>query len=206
MKRILTLLIAVTILLSVCGCSSSVEKTAMEQTLSTFTEALKRYDREAMGQVLTAFPDNSGYVYLDDIFNDDPYIELYQHLYADITYNVESLEKNRAVVTYHMPNVQNLFMSVSAMVMNLAMSDANLQEKLIENDENGIILIQEMMLSLAEQGNSIEEMSQKFTLTFTEQEGKTLIVCNDELRALITGNFFLSKSMTVDEIESGTVD
>lgn len=201
MKRIISLLIiAVIMVLSVCGCSPSIRKTAMEQTLSTFTEALKVFDREAMSAVLTAFPDNNGYVYLDDIFNDDPYVKLYQLLFADITYEIKSMEKNRAVVIYHMPDVQNLFISVSAAVMELAMTDENLQNKLVEDEKNGIVLIQEMMLSLAEQGKEIKEMSQEFTLTFTVQDNKTVIVCNDELRALVTGNFFLSKCMTVNEI------
>ena len=97
-----------------------------------------------------------------------------------------------------MPDVQTLYAGVSAAVLNLALTDETLQEKLQENDENALILIQQTMLSWAEQEDMVETMTQEYTLSFTEKDGKTVIVCDDELRALITGNFFLSKKTTLE--------
>ncbi|PWM38726.1 MAG: hypothetical protein DBX52_06555 [Clostridiales bacterium] len=173
----------------------------MEETTALFTEALREYNREEMAVYLTQFPDNTAYVYLDDIFNDTGYIELYRMLYPNITYSIQSFEKNRAVIEYTMPNIQKLYTNVSAAVLNLALTDETLQQKLAENDENGIILIREMMLYYASSGNGIENMTQQFTLTFQKKEGRIVIVCDDALRALITGNFFLSKNMTQESIE-----
>ena len=138
----------------------------MEETTALFTEALREYNREEMAVYLTQFPDNTAYVYLDDIFNDTGYIELYRMLYPNITYSIQSFEKNRAVIEYTMPNIQKLYTNVSAAVLNLALTDETLQQKLAENDENGIILIREMMLYYASSGNGIENMTQQFTLTF----------------------------------------
>lgn len=196
MKRFVLLLTVVAILLS--SCSYNVKN--KEDTLEQFTEALRVYDREAMTDLLTEFPDKTPYVYLDDIFNDDKYIELYRILYPEITYAVTSSENDRLVVEYTMPDVQALYTGVVAMVMNLAMSDESLVDKLDENEENGIILIQEMMLALARQGNSVTTTTREYTLSFKEENGKTVIVCDDELRALITGNFFLSKKSTLAEL------
>lgn len=206
MKRFILLLLATVMLFSMAGCSSRVPQTDMEATLSRFTEALKVYDRDQMTTMLTEFPDNSEYVYLDDIFNDDPYIELYRVLFADITYEIKSAQKNKLIVAYTMPDVQNLYSTVSSLALQLAMSDESFQDKLAENDENGIVFIQEMMLYLALQGKEIETMTQEFTLTFKEAEQLPVIVCNDELRALITGNFFLSKNMKQSEIAKENTD
>lgn len=206
MKRIFSLLLVLVMLCSAAGCSPKVEKSAIEETLSQFTDALKVYDRDKMTALLTEFPDNAGYVYLDDIFNDDPYIELYRILYGDISYKIVSCSGNKATVAYTMPNIQGLYSTVSTLILNMAMSDSSLQDKLAENDENGIILIQEMMIYCATQNQSIETMTQEFTLTFKEKDGRAIIVCNDELRALITGNYFLSKSTTLAEIEANAVD
>ncbi len=171
--------------------------TADEQVLEQFTVALKTYNKQAMAQLVTEFPDNTPYVYLDDIFNDEKYIELYRKLYTDITYAVKSAKNDRVTIEVTMPDVQQLYTETAAFVMNLALSDAELVKKLDENEENGIILIQEMMLAFAEQEGAVKTMTEEFTLTFTQREGKRLIVCDDELRALITGNFFLSKNSKI---------
>ena len=195
MKRIALLIIASVLLLTSCGIRNSAEA----RTLARFTEALKRYDKPAMTEMLTAFPDKTPYVYLDDIFNDPKYQELYRLLYTDITYAVKSKENNRLTVEFTMPNIQMLYANAAAMVTNLAFMDETLVDKLNENEENGIILIQELMLEMARQEGKVETMKQKFTLSFAEKNGETLIVCDDELKALLTGNFFLSKSVKVPE-------
>ncbi len=202
MKRFFLLVVITVMLLSLTGCGVGVTDHQMEKTLSQFTEALKEYDRDAMAALLTEFPDNSAYVYLDDIFNDDAYIKLYQTLFSEITYEIKSCEKNQIVAEYSMPNIQELYSTVTALILQMALSDENLSQKLAEDDQNGIILIQETMLSFAEESHYVETMEQEFTLTFTEVGGKTVIECNDELRALITGNFFLSKSTTLDEVNN----
>lgn len=206
MKRFVLFLLAAVMLFSMAGCSGRLSQTEMEATLSDFTEALREYDRDAMTELLTEFPDNSAYVYLDDIFNDDPYIELYRVLFPDITYEIQAVKGNKLTVKYTMPNVQGLYSTVSALALQMAMSDESFQEKLSENDENGIVFIQEMMLYLALQGEDVETMTEEFTLTFKERGDQAVIVCNDELRALMTGNFFLSKNMREDEIGESSAD
>ncbi len=195
MKRLIVLLIAITMLLVSCGPAFNEE----EQTLKQFVDAMKVYDTTEMSEFLTEFPDNTPYVYLDDIFNDAKYQELYRLLYTDIEYAVTSSENNRLTVDFTMPNVQKLYTDTAAMVMNLALSDETLVNKLNENEENGIVLIQEMMLALAKQEGSVERMTRTFTLTFERKGTKKVIVCDDELRALLTGNFFLSKNTKLPE-------
>ncbi len=202
MKRVFLLLTTIVLLLSFCGCKASVSQEDAESTLAQFTDALKIYDREAMSALLTEFPDKTLYVYLDDIFNDEKYIELYRLLYTDITYAVKSYENNRMTVEFTMPNVQKMYTNVSALILNLALTDEELVSKLEDGDENGIILIQEMMLALAKQDGGVETMTQQFTLSFTYKGEKNVIVCDDELRALITGNFFLSKNSTLAEVNA----
>ncbi|MBQ7936391.1 MAG: hypothetical protein IJ333_08645 [Clostridia bacterium] len=200
MKRILAFCTVLMMLVSFSGCSRSFPKEDMEQTLAEFTEALKGYDREKMTSHLTEFPDHSQYVYLDDIFNDEAYMELYQLLYPQITYTVQSATDHQLIVDVTMPNVQMLYTNVMTLVLQMAMEDGELQQKLSESDENGIVLIQELMLAYVRQGNEVETMTQTFTLSFDAKDGKPVIVCDDQLRALITGNFFLSKNSTLAEI------
>ncbi len=199
MKRFLSFLLVAVLLLSSCGRTLNNK----EETLAEFTDALKVYDRDAMSALLTEFPDKSQYVYLDDIFNDAKYIELYRLLYSDIDYKVKSSSKNQIVAEFTMPDIKSLYTGVVAIVMNIAISDQTLVDKLDENEENGIILTQEMMLTLAKQGKAAS-MTKEYTLTFTEKDGKTVIACDDELRALMTGDFFLSKNTTLEEVNNST--
>ena len=200
MKKIFALLIAVVLLFS--GCSSGITRDEIEDTVWDFTEALKVYDRDEMSGYLTQFPDNSPYIYIDDIFNDAEYIALYQTLFSDITYKIKSVEKNHAVVEYTIPDVQKLFATTSAHVLSLTLSNEMLAQKLAENEMTGINFIRELMRMYANTGDNVEIMTKEFTLTFQQEAGKTVIVCDDSLRALITGNFFLSKSITKESIEN----
>lgn len=195
MKRIIPLITALLLMLTSCRSAASVQ----EQTLAEFTDAMRVYDKQVMTELLTVFPDKKPYVYLDDIFNDEKYQQLYRSLYTDITYAIKSKENNRITVEFTMPNVQKLYANAAAMVTNLAFMDETLVEKLNENETNGIILIQELMLEMAKQAENVETMKQEFTLSFAEKNGKTVIVCDDELKALLTGNFFLSKNVKVPE-------
>ncbi len=201
MKRVLSAFLIAILLLSMCSCGTK-NKDAMEQTFSAFMEALKVYDREQMTQLLTEFPDNTPYVYFDDIFNDTQYIEMYQILFADITYSIVEAKGDRLTVSVTMPNVQKLHAQITALVMNMALEDQALLNKLSENDENGSVLMREMMLAYAKNGYEMEQMTEEFTLRFTTKEEKTVLLCDDELRALMTGNFFLAKNDTRAEIRS----
>ena len=199
MKRFFLLLIAAVMLISSAGCSVSIDESKMNDTLTLFTNALKVYDRDAMTLLVTEFPDKTEYVYLDDIFNDEPYINLYRILFSDITYEIKSCEKNRIIAEFTMPNVQQLYSTVLAEVFQMVMSNEELQAKLDEDDQNGVILTQEMMLSLAINGE-YETMIQEFTLTFKEKEDRVILVCDDQFRALITGNFFLSRNISQSDV------
>lgn len=200
MKRFLVLLIIAVQLVSLCGCGGNLQQSEMEQALTEFVAALKIYDREAMTALLTEFPNNSKYVYYDDIFNDEGYMEMYRLLYTDISYTIVSAENDRLIAEFTMPDVQTLYNNILALVLQMSLDDATLQEKLGENDENGSVLVREMMLAYAQQGYDTEVMTKSVTLTFQKKNGRAVIVCDDELRALMTGNFFLSKSSTIEGI------
>lgn len=201
MKRVLVALLIGVLLLSMCGCANKKE-TAMEQTVSAFMEALRVYDREQMTELLSEFPDKTPYVYYDDIFNDTQYMEMYRILFADLTYSVVKVEDGRLAVSVTMPNVQKLYSDISAMVLNMALEDEALLTKLSENDENASILVREMMLAYAKNGYEMEQITEEFTLSFATKEGKSVLLCDDALRALMTGNFFLAKNDTQAEIHS----
>lgn len=188
-------------MLILCACGGAPEQSEMEQTLAEFVEALKVYDRDKMTGLLNEFPDNSKYVYYDDIFNDAGYMEMYRLLYADLSYKVASVEGNQLILDVEMPNVQALYSNILALVLQMSLDDATLQEKLGENDENGSVLVREMMLAYAKQGYDTEKMNAKFTLSFENKAGKTVLICNDELRAFMTGNFFLSKSNKIENVK-----
>lgn len=189
MKRIVAFIVMILVTLSLSACKYDAA------TIDRLFEGLKAYDRSIMSEVLTEFPDNSGYVYLDDIFNDEKYIKIYQELYKDINYDIIKIDQYSAKVKVKMPNVQKLFTDVSAWVLSSALEDAELSNKLAENDYNGIILIQELMYAYATNDNyEIETMDAEFNLRFEEGGGKRYIRCDEELRALITGNFYLSKN------------
>lgn len=189
MKRIVTVVVLICILFSFAAC----QKDAAQ--IDRLFEGLRTYDRSLMSEVLTEFPDNSEYVYLDDIFNDEKYIKVYQALYKDIDYKIIKTDQYSAKVRVRMPDIQKLFIDVSAWVFSAALEDAELSNKLAENDYNGVILIQELMYAYATNGNyEVQTIETEFNLRFEEIDGRKCIVCDEELRALITGNFYLSKN------------
>ncbi len=196
MKRFLAFLMILLVLFSFSGCEKDLAKEEMEQTLSEFIGALKVYDREKMSALLTEFPDNSNYVYHDDIFNDEGYVKLYQSLYSNIVYSVKSFDDHTLTVEATMPNVQSLYTNVMGIVLQMTLEDPDLQAKLAENEENGSILVREMMLAYVQEGYEVQSFTKEFTLQFSEEGEKNLIVCDDALRTLMTGNFFLSKNST----------
>lgn len=190
MKRIVAFLSAFFMLLSLVACKHDTA------TIERLFDGLKTYDRSIMSEVLTEFPDNSEYVYLDDIFNDEKYIKVYQALYQNIEYEILEIDQYYARVKVKMPNVQKLFTDVSAWVLSAALEDAELGNKLAENDYNGIVLIQELMYAYAiGEDYEVETMETEFNLRFKESGAKTYIQCDEEIRALITGNFYLSKNI-----------
>ena len=75
MKRITAGFVLICILFSFGSCQKN------NGLIEQLFEGLKTYDRAIMSEVLTEFPDNSSYVYLDDIFNDEKYIKIYQLLF-----------------------------------------------------------------------------------------------------------------------------
>ncbi len=189
MKRIVAVIVLICILFSFSACRKDTAQ------IDRLFEGLKTYDRSVMSEVLTEFPDNSEYVYLDDIFNDEKYIKVYQALYEDIDYEIIKMDQYSAKVKVKMPNIQKLFTDVSAWVLSAALEDAELSNKLAENDYNGIILIQELMYAYATNGTyEMQTLDAEFNLRFEEVDGKKYIICDEELRALITGNFYLSKN------------
>ena len=195
MKRILLLILVSVLILTSCGFNHS----AQEETLEKFIDAMKDYDVAAMNELLTIFPNNAEYVYLDNIFSDLKYQELYRLLYSDLTYSVHSSKENEITAEVTLPNIQKLYTEAVMMVTNLAITDKELSDKLAESEENGIILIQELMLSWATQEGRVEAMTEQYTLSFIDRDGKKLIVCDDELKALMTGNFFLSKNQKIPD-------
>ena len=201
MKKWISIMIIAVLLLTLCGCKGKFSRNEINDTLTQFIDALKTYDGDEMARHLTAFPDNGDYVYLDDIFNDEGYVRLYRIFYDQITWELVSVKKDKAVIKVKMPNVQNLFSVVSMSVMNMVMSDEALQDKLDESDEYSLILLQESMIAFAEQGN-YSMLEQTFTLSFGERGGVPVIVCDDELRAFMTGNLFLSKNITKSDVAS----
>lgn len=190
MKRIVAIVVLLCVLCSFSSCRR------YESQIERLFEGLKVYDRAVMSEVLTDFPNNSEYVYLDDIFNDEKYIKIYQALYNDIEYEIIKLDQYSAKIQVRMPDIQKLFTDVSAWVLSAALEDTELSNKLAENDYNGVLLIQELMYAYATGENyEVQTMDAEFNLRFKEVGGKTYIESDEELRALITGNFYLSKNL-----------
>ncbi len=193
MKRFVLFLIVICLALSATACSGNASDADVNRVLDGFVGALKAYDRTAMELYLTEFPDNTGATYPDDIFNNSSYVELYRSLYSDITYAVTSYEKNNVTVKITMPDIEGLYKDTCEYVRKLADRNAELDKKLKDND---VIFIQEMMRDRA--AETIEMMEVEYVLEVIEDETSILIVCDDELRSMITGNFYRAKSEIKD--------
>ena len=190
MKRIVALLATLCLLCSLSAC-----KKADTAVVDRLFEGLMVYDRAIMSEVLTEFPDNTEYVYLDDIINDEKYIKIYQELYKDIEYEILKSDQYSVKVKVKMPDVQKLFTDVSAWVFSAALEDSTLSNKLAESDYNGVVLIQELMYSYVTNDDyQAQPLEAEFSLRFENSGGQKRIICDEELRALITGNFYLSKN------------
>ncbi len=203
MKRIAAFAVIFALMTVLLGCSHKISREDAQSVVDPFFAALKVYDREEMGNYLSEFPDKTGYVYIDDIFNDEAYIKLYRQLYSSLTYSIKSTDGKSVVLEVSMPNIQALYTDISARIMNLKLMDESLRDKLAENSENAVILLQETMLSIATNNpEQIEKMKQEYTLTLKKEKGTYQIVTDDEVRKLLTGNMFLAKSTTVDSMNN----
>ncbi|MBQ4136557.1 MAG: hypothetical protein IJD67_00460 [Clostridia bacterium] len=171
--------------------------------IDSFFVELKSYNVDGMREHLNVFPDKSEYVYLDDIFNDEPYQELYRILYPTLTYKVKSIENNIAIIEVTMPNIQQLYATTSMGVTNLALEDETLKQILMQDENKSIELIQQTMLAAARTEGKVHDMTVEFTLTFDRDGEKLMIMADDQLRALLTGNFYISKSQRIDEVVEG---
>ncbi len=201
MRKIIAVLSIMVILLGFNGCSPSVSSNEMEKTIDQFMDALKIYDREAMTGYLDEFPDSSDYVYLDDIYNDEGYMELYRLTFGGLEYSIEDVNKNALTIQCTNTDIQNLYNNVTTMVMQMAISDETLQKKLDEDEENGIVLVRELMLSLARENKNLQRSTNTYTISFEKANGKVKLICDDELRTLMTGRFFLAKNMRISDLE-----
>ena len=76
-----------------------------------------------------------------------------------------------------------------------------LQKKLDEDEENGIVLVRELMLSLARENKNLERTTDTYTLSFKKVNVKVKLICDDALRSLMTGRFFLSKNMQISDLK-----
>ncbi len=207
MKRITALAVIFALVIVLSGCGHKIPREDAQGVVDPFFAALKVYDREAMSGYLTEFPDNSGYVYIDDIFNDEAYLKLYRQLYSSITYEMKSTDGMRVILEVSMPNIHALYTDISARIMSLTLMDETLRDKLEENSENAVILLQETMLSIAAKNpEQIEKMTQEYTLTMQKKNGSYQIVTDDEVRKLLTGNLFLAKSTTVETMNSSVAE
>ncbi len=197
MKRVLLFCFTVVLLLTTVGCQTKLPQSEMENTTKEFMVALQSYDRAAMSVVLSAFPDNTPYVYVDDIFNDPGYVEMYRLLFKDISYRVVGADKNGLTVEVTMPNVQELYVRVMGVVFQMALTNPELEQKLGESSENGSVLVREIMLDQVKRGQVPQSFTEEFILSFGQKDGQTVICCDDTLRTLMTGKFFLSKNTTI---------
>ncbi|MBQ7034839.1 MAG: hypothetical protein IJN34_03790 [Clostridia bacterium] len=203
MKRITALAVIFALVVILSGCGHKISREDAQSVVDPFFAALKEYDREAMSGYLTEFPDNTGYVYVDDIFNDEAYVKLYRQLYSSITYSIKSTNGTHVVLEVSMPNIHALYTDISARIMSLTLMDETLRDKLEENSENAVVLLQETMLSIASKDpEQIEKMTQEYTLTLQKKNGTYQIATDDEVRKLLTGNLFLAKSTTVESMNS----
>lgn len=194
MKRFCLIVIVTLMIMLFCGCSGVSDHADIDRVLKGFFSGLKAYDRAVMTEHLTEFPDNSAYDFPDDIFNDNSYVELYKSLYTDITYAVTSYEKNSVSLKVTMPNIGALYDLTCVKVKTLAENNPALKDKLAGDN---VIFMQEMMRELAADG--VENVAFEFTLDLKSDEEKICIVNNDELRNLLTGNFFSVKVSEVEE-------
>ncbi len=173
----------------------------MDATIDELVFDLKKYDIAAMKQHLNSFPDKSQYVYLDDIFNDEPYQELYRMLYPKITYKVLSHTENTASIEATMPNIQSLFTTIEMNAAMLALEDEEFKNILLQDETKSIELIQQAMLAAARKENGVPMMTEEFTLSFDWVGDRLVILSDDQLRAFITGNFVISKGERVEETQ-----
>lgn len=205
-SKVVTILCLLLVIVGCLGGCSSTEDVSNEEyktLIDNFFVDLKSYNVDGMKEHLNVFPNKSEYVYLDDIFNDEPYKELYRILYPKLTYEVKSVESNIAIVEVTMPNIQQLYATTSMGVTNLALEDETLKQILMQDENKSIELIQQTMLAAARTEGRVNDMTVEFTLTFDREGDKLMIMADDQLRALLTGNFYISKSQRIDEIVNG---
>lgn len=171
------------------------------QTLDGFVTALKTYDISGMTPYLSVFPDKSRDGTIDDMYSDETYQQIYRKTFSSITYEVVEYSNNCATIKATLPDIKTLYQNATLKLNLGAMNNADLKDKLMENDTNAVILFQQLMLYEVVENNNVQQMTKEYTLTFDRSGDKVKIIADDSLCAFMTGDFSTTRNLPSDVVE-----
>lgn len=200
MKRFISVVLLVCLLFTAVSCKSGAS--AAKEVTADLMTALQTYDLNAISDCVEDLPDNTGTAYVHDIYTEDYYVDLYAAANTNLSYTVASASAKEVVLKVQMPDLYALYQKVFASVMSQAMTDAALQEKILNDDYDAHLLVIALMIDDI-QNNGISTTEQEITLSVEKYNDDYKIKTDDQLKLLLTDRLSLIQSTaTTEETEN----
>lgn len=199
-RRIISIALLVCIMLSFTSCKSGASEA--KGVVEEFMTALATYDLDAMSKCVEDIPDNSGSIYIHDIYTEDYYKDLYVKAYETLSYNITSANSKEVKLSVTMPDLYTLYQNTFVSVFSQAVSDEKMQEYILNEDNDAQLLIIALMIDEIE-NNGIETITEEVTLSVGQINGEYKILSNDQLKLVMTSKLSLTQQENI--VDDGDV-
>lgn len=194
-RRIISVVLLVCMAFTFVSCKSGAGEA--EKVVTDFMTALSTYDINAMSKCVEDIPDNSGSVYKHDIYTEAEYRDLYAAANENLTYSIKSASAKEVKLSVSMPDVYNLYQNMFMAVLSQAMTNEEMQNYILDENNDPQLLIVAMMINQIK-NEGIENVDEEITLSVGKINGEYKILNDDQLKLLMTSKLSLAQKESIE--------
>ena len=197
-KRLVAVALLLCMVVSLASCKSGA--TQAKQVVADFMTALTTYDLGAMSKCVEDIPDNTGSVYIHDIYSETEYKDLYTVANKVLSYSVVSANSKEVKLKVTMPDIYSLYQENFMSVLSWALSDEAGMNYVLDEEKDPQLLIVALMIDSIEK-NSIKTVEEEITLSVGKINGEYKILTDEQLEILMTSKLCLAQKNVASEVE-----
>lgn len=194
-RRIVSVVLLMCMALSLVSCKSGAGEA--EKVVTDFMTALSTYDIDAMSKCVEDLPDNSGSVYKHDIFTEAEYRDLYAAANEKLSYSIKSANAKEVKIAVTMPDVYTLYQNMFMAVLSQAMSNEEMQNYILDENNDPQLLIVAMMINQIKT-EGIDTVEEEITLSIGKINGEYKILNDDQLELVMTDKLSLAQKESIE--------
>ncbi len=202
-KKLISLMLIAVLAVSLVSCKSG--STAAKDTVTNFMTALATYDMNEMSKYIEDFPDNTGTAYKHDIYTEDYYRDLYEAANTKLSYSITSATANEVKLNVTMPDIYTLYQNTFMSVLSQAMSDENMQNYVLDEENDPQLLIIALMINEINE-NGIDTVNEEITLSVGKINDEYRIKTDDQLKLLLTSKLSLAQTDAAANAADQTIE